>query len=338
MTGAAGRTFFAALLPYLGGKRRLAPLIFAVLNESLGREQWSESLFLDAFFGGGAVGLFAKAVGFHVVASDIAERAMVSARALIANSSVRLRCEDVLSLFVPAPAHVLAVAAAHMPAMFSAAQAAWIDGAMAAATRHGEPVRSLLRLVVIKAVLRMFPMALPTATDAAAVVRGDFDAITPRRLAHYLSARDLLTPERIWVLGQAVNQGVFGGRGEVMYTDALTALRTVPVHVACLDAPYPRTSGYAPGYRLIDHLLGDDAAEQATVPTIDELMDAARAVPVVVISYGGPTTTLEELVTLVGRHRRVERSLAVSYPHLRPLTSEVKNGTNQEFIVVARRR
>ena len=68
--------FFAALLPYLSGKRLLAPLILALLQEFLPRERWRDSLFLDPFCGGCAVALYAKAAGFRVVActGDAGER------------------------------------------------------------------------------------------------------------------------------------------------------------------------------------------------------------------------------------------------------------------------
>ena len=46
--------FFAALAPYLGGKRRLAPLLLAVLQGFLPRERWRDSLFLDPAFPGHA--------------------------------------------------------------------------------------------------------------------------------------------------------------------------------------------------------------------------------------------------------------------------------------------
>jgi len=35
--------FFAGLPAYLGGKRRLCPLIFAVIQEFLPRDRWAES-------------------------------------------------------------------------------------------------------------------------------------------------------------------------------------------------------------------------------------------------------------------------------------------------------
>lgn len=46
--------FMAALPPYLGGKRRLVPLILALLAGVLPRAAWPATTLLDAFSGGGA--------------------------------------------------------------------------------------------------------------------------------------------------------------------------------------------------------------------------------------------------------------------------------------------
>jgi hypothetical protein len=79
---------WAALPPYLGGKRRLCPLIFREIDRVLPRRLWAGRTFLDGFLGGGSVSLYAKAQGFRVVAADIAERAMIG-RAM-SNSRVKL--------------------------------------------------------------------------------------------------------------------------------------------------------------------------------------------------------------------------------------------------------
>ena len=47
--------FFAALFPYLGGKRRLCPLIFREIDKLLPRRHWRDRTFLDGFLGGGSV-------------------------------------------------------------------------------------------------------------------------------------------------------------------------------------------------------------------------------------------------------------------------------------------
>src|SRR2546422_11146794 len=94
-------TMWSALPPYLGGKRRLCPLIFREIDQIIPRRSWPGLTLLDAFLGGGSVSLYGKAQGFTVIATDIAERAMGIGHALIENSRVRLTREDVLRLLAP---------------------------------------------------------------------------------------------------------------------------------------------------------------------------------------------------------------------------------------------
>ena len=87
----------AALPPYPGGKRQLLAVIFALIARAIPRQEWSQHTFADAFFGGGAVGVAAQALGWRGVhVNDIAERSALVARALIANDHVRLHDADVL--------------------------------------------------------------------------------------------------------------------------------------------------------------------------------------------------------------------------------------------------
>ncbi len=243
------RRRFSALPAYLGGKRRLCPLIFSLLSDSLPRGRWSESVLLDPFCGGGAVALYAKAQGLRVVASDAAERSAVVARALIANNSTQLRLVDVLDLFRDVEDAYSRVAAKHNPVVFTAEQAEWLDRALARADRRGEPVRSLLRLLIIKVALRLQPMSMLRGTDARAAATGDYDKVSPRRLGHYLRARRLLTPEGVWSLAQEVNAGVFGGRGEAHQGDARELIARSKADVVYLDPPYPGTTTSAQRWR-----------------------------------------------------------------------------------------
>lgn len=326
--------FFDALPPYLGGKRRLCPLIFALVAEQIPRHNWSQHSWLDPFSGGGAVSLSAKAHGFSVTASDLAERAVLVSRALVENSDVRLRRSDILGLFRD---DGVERAATQVPNVLSVDQARWIDGALTAAAERPEPVRSLLRLVIMKATLRLFPMSLPTATDARAAAEGDFDRISPRRVGHYLRASKSLRPEAIWRIAEQVNAGVFGGRGTALQGDARELVVRQPADVLYLDPPYAGTSRYETEYALVDELFGDTGPPEHPPPTLDELLEAAAAIPLLVLSYGGPTLSLTELEALVARHRPVVRALAVPYPHLRSIASDRKNRQNREYLIIASR-
>lgn len=330
-------SFFRALLPYLGGKRELAPLIFALIAEALPRAKWNESTLLDPMCGGGAASLYGKAQGFQVVASDLAERAVLTARALVANSNVRLDRADVADLFRPPEESYSRIASSYVPDVFTDAQADWLDRALAQARLRDEPVRSLLLLVVVKVALRVQPMSLLSGTDASAAASGDFDRVSPRRLGHYLRAGRSLTPEAVWRIACDVNRGVFGGSGAARQGEAGEIIANTEPDVLYLDPPYPGTSRYEREYAVLDELLQESTAASASPPTLDQLLAAADHIPLVVVSFGGPQVAEAELVALVEQHRPVLRSVVVPYRHLGSLATEEKNRVNREYIVVAGR-
>ena len=324
-------SFYRALVPYLGGKRRLAPLIFALLETTLPRSAWGDRAFLDPMCGGGAVALTAKAYGFQVVASDIAARGGIAARGLIANDHTRLDGHDLVALAAGCGARILPRA---ITAICSPAQTAWLAGAAAAADAGPEPRRSLRWLLILKVLLRWFPLSLPSATDAAAAAFGDTDGLSPRRLGHYLRAQRPLTGRTLERTAAQINGGVFGGAGRAERGDARAVLARTAADIAYLDPPYPGTTGYARAYAAVDALLGDDR-RSGSPPSLDALLDAARKIPLVLLSYGGPGQTLDTVVPVVQRHRPVRRALAVPYPHLRALATEATNAANTEFLILA---
>ena len=160
------------------------------------------------------------------------------------------------------------------------------------------------------------------------------DRVSPRRLRHYLRARELLTPDAIWSIAQDVNRGVFGGRGEARQSDAVALIRETKADVVYLDPPYPGTTGYSATYGPLDALLGDPGPHGAA-PMLDDLLVAAAPVPYLVLSYGGPTATLLTLTAQVARHRPVLCVLAIPYPHLRSLAKEETNVRNEEYLIIA---
>ena len=205
-------------------------------------------------------------------------------------------------------------------------------------TRAGtvSPGAACSQLLVVKLVLRLYPMSLPSATDAAAAAQGDFDRVSPRRLGHYLRARQQLTMSAVWKVAQDVNAGVFGGRGTAQRGDARDVIAATEADVLYLDPPYVGTTRYEKAYAVIDELL-DDRALAGRAPTLDQLLTAADHVPLVVLSYGGSTTTLTDLEAQVERHRPVLRALAVPYPHLHSVATKEKADANHELLIVAGR-
>ena len=152
--------FFCALPAYLGGKRRLAPIIFALLARKVPRDSWHNLTFADPFLGGGSVSLLAKTYGFRMVCNDLASRSAAIGRALIANGTRRLSQADVLALLAePAVEHARMAQDRFVPNVFSAAHARALDRALywSRTDQFQEPVRSLAQVLIVKWLLRIQP-------------------------------------------------------------------------------------------------------------------------------------------------------------------------------------
>lgn len=329
--------FFRALPAYLGGKRRLRPLIFSLVAEQFPRTAWSGATFLDPFSGGGAASLYAKAQGFAVTASDLAERAAIVGRALIANSCVRLRHADVLDLFLEPSQPYAHTAAANVPDVLIPDQAAWLDGAVARAARRAEPVHSLLLLVAVRVALGCQPMSLLTASDARAAASGDLDHVSPRRLGHYPRAAGRLAPEAVWRGADGVNGGVFGGAGRAPCGDALDVIARADAGVLYLDPPYAGTSRYEREYAVARRAARRSRATRASAA---HARRAARR--------GAQRAAGRALVRRPERHARGPRSAGRTpprraararraLPHLCLIASKELNDVNREHLVAAGR-
>ena len=329
---------------YLGGKRVLAPLIFALLSQHVERSAWSEKTFIDPFLGGGSVSLTAKALGFPVICNDLALRSAVVGRALIANSSVRLTEADVLVLLPePACAYRKTAQERFAPSVFSAAHACALDRALfwAGSDAFAEPKRSLARLLAIKWLLRVQPMSMLRGTDAKAAFSGDLDRVSSRRVGHYLRSFSLLEPWAWWRLAQEVNRGVFPGSGEAHQTDAVAFLADVEGDVVYLDPPYPGTTSYEREYAVLDELLEGRRYETSpfsrSADLLTELFRACHQIPVWLVPFNNSMLSLEELKAMICPHRPNIASVRVPYRHLGSIASEEKNAKNEEYIVLATR-
>ena len=172
-------SMWSALPPYLGGKRRLCPLIFREVDRIVPRRRWRDLRFLDAFLGGGSVSVYAKAQGFNVVATDIAERAIVIGRALVENSRIRLRREDVLRLLAPREGPPGRVESTMVPSVFTLEQARFIDSALGAASRTEDPAKAnLIRLLAMRMALLCHAYSQVRKGTIHRVTTGEFESIT----------------------------------------------------------------------------------------------------------------------------------------------------------------
>src|SRR5713226_8663411 len=225
-------SLWSALPPYLGGKRRLCPLIFREIDRVVPRRLWPSLTFLDAFLGGASVALGAKAQGFHVIATDIAERSIVVGQAVIENSRVRLTHEDVLRLLAPRSSLPGRVESRLVPSVFTTNVGRFLDAAFETAAQTGDVAKAaLLRLLAIRVALLAHPMSQVRPGTAHRASTGEWESITESCLYHYNEAFRLTTPAKLWDLAQQINAGVFQGEARVMKTDILEALPSIQADV-----------------------------------------------------------------------------------------------------------
>jgi hypothetical protein len=332
---------WSALPPYLGGKRRLCPLIFREIDRIVPRRRWPGLTFLDAFLGGGSVSLYAKAQGFRVIATDIAERAITVGRALIENSRIRLTREDVLRLLAPTDAPAGRVETTMVPSVFTKEQARFIDTALAAAGRMPDPAKAgLVRLLTLRMALLCHAYAQVRKGTIHRVTTGEFESITESAVYHYVDGLRLTTPAKLWELARQINAGVFEGRATVIRRSILEALPEIRADVAYFDPPYPGVMSYEREYKVIDQIL--EGASRPTSPftaktgasMLDAVFERATHIPVWVLSLGNAVVGIEELEAKMARHGRRTKAIALRYQHLPAVATAEKKRENREFLVV----
>ncbi len=330
-----------ALPPYLGGKRRLCPLIFREIDRLVPRRHWSGLTFLDGFLGGGSVSLYAKAQGFKVVATDIAARAITVGQAVVANSRVRLAREDILRLLAPRSGPAGRIETQLVPSVFTMNIGRFLDAALETAAQTSDVAKAaLLRLLAIRVALLSHPMSQVRPGTVYRATTGEWESITESCRYHYVEGLRLTTPAKLWEIAQMLNAGVFQGEATVIQRSILEILPEVSADVAYFDPPYAGVMSYEKEYRVIDQLL-----EGTTRPTspftakdgaamIDTLLECAGHIPVWLLSFGNEVTALEELEAKMTRLGRQTKAIAIKYQHLPAVAREEKKRENREFLVM----
>ena len=333
---------WSALPPYLGGKRRLAPMIFREIDRLVPRRLWPQLTFLDAFMGGASISLFAKAQAFgRVIGTDLALRSVTIGQALVANNRVKLNKADVLRVLQPSTRGPGPIESNMVPGVFTREQARVIDHALSIAS-HTEEVSkaALLRLLAMRIALLAHPYSQIRKGTIHRMASGEYESITESAVYHYVDGLRLATVPKLMALAEQINGGVFEGCGEVHQIDIVEALPSIAADVLYADPPYANAMSYEREYRTLDQIL-----EGVTRPTspfsakggtaqIDRLLERAAHVPVIVLSFGNADCSLDELEGKMLRLGRQTKAIAIRYAHLPAVASAAKMEANREFLVV----
>jgi site-specific DNA-adenine methylase len=335
---------FEALPPYFGGKRRLCPRIFKEISRVIPRERWASLRFVDPFLGGGAVSLYAKARGFAVSCSDIAERSAIIGRALIANDSVRLECEDVIRLFIPQPDAGDYMQSRAAPDHVTPEAARFLDNAWAAAAAFAdETKRALAQLLLLKYLFWLRPhsrFSSPNAFNRPFLERRYDDIKATYKQA--IAANAMHPSVALERLRHAINAAVFRGAQEcsAWRGDAREAVAMAPgADVLYLDPPYAGTLSYEKEYRVLDGWFGEARRTSAYstergLQEFGEFLGLCESHRLWVISYGNAVASLEQVRAVIEQFRPT-RAVELAYAHLVAVATAEKRAENREFIILA---
>ena len=332
---------WSALPGFLGGKRTLCGEIFREVDQVLPRRLWHGLTFLDGFLGGGSVSLYAKAQGFKVIATDIAERSIVVGDALIANSRVKLTKEDTLQLAASSDDPPGRVEQSYVPRVFTREQGRLLDRAQVLAEDTRDVAKgALLRLLAVRVALLAHPMSQVRGGTIHRLNTGEYESITESCLYHYIDGLRLTRPSKLWELAQKINRGVFQGEGRVLKANVLDVLPEIEADVAYFDPPYPGVLSYEKQYKIIDEIL--EGTSRPTSPftakdgakMLDTLFERAQHIPLWILSFGNAAVGIDELETKMVCLGRKTKAITVKYQHLPAVATEKKKQENREFLVI----
>ena len=341
-------SYFDALPPYPGGKRKLNPWIFNKLNTIIPQNEWTNLTFVDAFSGGGAVSLHAKLMGFgHLISNDLSDRSHLVLQGLIANSHSKLSLSTVFPLMGQRePGFVCEHFAG---SVFSQRHALALDSALQFIQTIQDPTqKALLRLLLWKRVVKFvaFGTSIGTSNRPFAEAldgKRSFSTLNPKRLRDG-SLAHLLEPswkglERDMAV---LNQSIFPATGKIQIyqTDVFELLPKIQGDILYVDPPYANTLGYSKANEVLDAVLFEHIPERRSesvftkrVEAISEMLDLARKIPIWLLSYNDKVVDLEALAALI---KAVDPSRSVqtfgqTYAHL----PHVAKRQNQELLIIA---
>jgi len=308
-------TGFSALPNYLGGKRRLCPVIFREISKVHPTRTWHKLTFLDPFMGGGSVSLYAKAQGFRVLANDMAHRSYLIGKGVVENNDVKMTDQDLRLLFAPRNGHDRLAEQHFVPHVFTEMMAQFLDRALANLREADldETRQAMLYTSLIQYMVRARPGGQFTnRIHMTRISQGDFDPISMGFL-HNISVRTAFIDPTVRMrhIKNCINGGIFMGQARIFQEDALTWMPEQQADVVYLDPPYFGSSSYEANYWALDCILAGRLLPKSLASPFNrretalfsliQMFEAAQHIPTWVFSFadnpGGFSTS--QLIQLI---------------------------------------
>jgi len=309
---------FDGLVPFYGGKRRLAKYILPHIKGEV---------VADVFMGGGAVSLACKSAGKKVIANDIAYRSKIVGEAIIKNGKVHLSCEDVYSLFLPVKSEMF-VSEHFIPKFFTSETGKFLDLAFANARKRSSPKKELLEFVLYKFIMmtRQFG-GFGHNADGKLISEGremellEMSSEARAKKVEYMISHPL--PLLLKIKDQINGAIIDNGRdNEVYQMDCFEFLEKMKaekrkIDTAYFDTPYTGSLVYSQHYKVLDQILeekidtdSDDEAfnKSEAIKNFERLFSASQFISHWVISMGyNPSSEKgikgEELLAIVQKFK-----------------------------------
>lgn len=310
---------FDAIIPFLGGKRKMADRIAKEFN--------GETL-CDVFMGGGSVSIKGKQKGMKIIANDIAYRSKIIGDALLANQTEKITDEDVFSLFLPAENNGF-IQKNYVPKVFIPQVAENLDNFFANARKRTSPKRELMFLLLIKYILSL------RQYGAFQVGQQDNEMILENKEIELLELASESRGKKIRYnmahslplllkLKDQINFGIFnnGKNNEMYWMDCFEFLELMKkkdekIDTAYFDSPYYNSTVYSSHYKVLDEILEekigieiDDKAfnTKDVIENFERLFALSEFIPKWIISMGyNPASDAgikgEELLAIVKKFR-----------------------------------
>jgi len=336
---------FYALPNYLGGKRKLCPVIFREIARVYPSRTWHDLTLLDPCAGACSVALYAKAQGMRVIAGDIAQRSYIVQQAVIANDGEKITSQDMAGLFQERNSYPHFVAEHFVPEHFPASFADFLDLALAHVADYPEAKQALLHLALFK-MMKAPRIQFSDTTISRAAEEGRLEDLAGHKAK--MAARWYLRhPARsLREVARQINYAIFANGHENLAhledAQTLTEQWAPQVDILYLDPPYPGVTGYET-YHVLDSVFAGRlvpyqrslwSTAQFSLQLLD-LLGKAQEIPLWVISYGSVGTTLKEILGLVEAYRPAE-AIVVEYAHLQAIARTEVAEANREFIILAK--